>query len=132
MKYIISFIGSAIALLITAYVVPGVTILDPKALIIATIIVGLINTFIRPILRLISLPITLVTFGLFAIVINAATFALAALFAPGFEIDGIIPAFLGAIVLSIVSTIIDFFTNRMGGKGGKKEEHHEPSESSNE
>ena len=125
MKYLISFIGSAVALLITAYVVPGVEILDFTALILATIIVGLINTFIRPILRLLTLPITLVTFGLFAIVINAITFALAALFAPGFEIDGIIPAFAGAIVLSIVSTIIDFFTNRMGG--GKKEKHHEAS-----
>lgn len=123
MKYLISFIGSAVALFITAYIVPGVEILDIKALIFGTIIVGLINTFIRPILRLLTLPITLVTFGLFAIVINTITFSIAAFFAPGFEINGIIPAFAGAIVLSIVSTIIDFFTNRMGG--GKKEKHHE-------
>lgn len=116
MKYLVSFLGSALALLITANVVTGVTILDFKALIVATIIVGLINTFIRPILRLLSLPITLVTFGLFAIVINAITFSIAAFFAPGFEIDGLIPALMGAIVLSIVSTIIDFFTNRIGRK----------------
>ena len=128
MKYLISFIGSAIALFITANVVTGVTILDFKALIVATIIVGLINTFIRPILRLLTLPITLVTFGLFAIVVNAITFSLAALFAPGFQIDGIIPAFLGAIVLSIVSTVIDFFTNRMGGDKRKEKHHDESSE----
>ena len=123
MKYLISFVGSAIALFVTAYLVPGVEILDLTALIVATVIVGLINTFIRPILRLLTLPITLVTFGLFAIVVNAITFSIAAFFAPGFQIDGIIPAFMGAIVLSIVSTVIDFFTNRMGG--GKKEKHHE-------
>ena len=123
MKYLISFLGSAIALFITANVVTGVTILNFQALIVATIIVGLINTFIRPILRLLTLPITLVTFGLFAIVVNAITFALAALFAPGFQIDGIVPAFIGAIVLTIVSTIIDFLTNRMGaGKKEKKED----------
>ena len=128
MKYLIEFIGSALALFITAYIVPGVEILDLTALLVATIIVGLINTFIRPILRLLSLPITLVTFGLFAIVINAITFSIAAFFAPGFEINGIVPAFMGAIVLSIVSTLIDFFTNRMGGKEKKKEKHHQDDE----
>lgn len=120
MGLILSFIGSAIALFATAYVVPGVNVTDLRALIIATIIVGLINTFIRPILRLISLPITLVTFGLFAIVINAITFSLAAFFAPGFEIDGIIPAFVGAIVLSITSTMIDFIFNKINKKESKK------------
>lgn len=118
MKYIISFIGSAIALFVTAYIVDGVTITGIQALVFATIIVGLVNTFIRPILRLISLPITLVTFGLFAIVVNAATFALSAWLVPGFEISGIIPALFGAIVLSITSTILDYFTNKMGGKKG--------------
>lgn len=125
MKYIISFIGSALALLATAYIVPGVTITDPKALIVATIIVGLLNTFIKPIVKLISLPITLITFGLFAIVINAIFFALAALFSPGFEIDGIIPAFIGAIVLSVVSIAIDFFTSRMGNGNKKKEDSND-------
>ena len=114
MNYVISFIGTAIALFITANIVPGITILDFRALIIATIIVAILNTFIRPVLNLISLPITLITFGLFAIVINAALFALAAFFAPGFDIEGVIPAFLGAIVLSITSTVIDFLTDKMG------------------
>lgn len=123
MKYLISFVGSALALLATAYIVPGVIITDLKALLVATIIVGLLNTFIKPIVKLISLPITLITFGLFAIVINAAFFALAAFFSPGFEINGIIPAFVGAIVLSIVSIVTNFFTDKMGG--GKKENKHQ-------
>lgn len=113
MGLIISFIGNAIALFLTAYLVPGVTVNDFTTLIIATIVVALVNTFIRPILRLISLPITLITFGLFALVVNAAAFGLAALFVSGFEISGIIPAIIGALVLSIISTIIDFFTNKI-------------------
>lgn len=122
MRFILSFVGSAIALFLTAEIVNGVTIIDLRALIIATIIVGLVNTFIRPILRLISLPITLVTFGLFAIVVNAITFSLAAWITPGFEINGIIPALLGAIVLSITSTIIDFVVDKLHKKENKKED----------
>ncbi len=108
MKLLISFIANAISLLVVTYIVPGVTINDLRTLAIAAIIVGLVNTFIRPIIKLVSLPITLMTFGLFAIVINAAMFGLAAWLIPGFEVDGIIPAFLGAIVMSIASIIIDY------------------------
>ncbi len=113
MGLIISLITNALALVITVNVVDGITIQDTSTLIIAAIVIGLINTFIKPILKLISLPITLVTFGLFAIVVNAACLGLAALFIPGFEISGIIPALFGAIVLSIVSTAIHFFTDKI-------------------
>jgi putative membrane protein len=127
MGLIISFIANALALVITVNVVDGITIQDPTTLVIATIVVAIVNTIIKPILKLISLPITLVTFGLFAIVVNAACLGLAALFVPGFEISGIIPALIGAVVLSIVSTVIHFFTDKIGGKSEKKESHSEPS-----
>jgi putative membrane protein len=115
---IISFIGSAIALLITVNVVDGITVTDTTTLLLATISIAIVNTIIKPILKLISLPITLVTFGLFAIVVNAACLGLAALFVPGFEISGIIPALIGALVLSIVSTAINFFTDKLTPKKG--------------
>jgi len=113
MGLIISLITNALALVITVNIVDGITIQNTSTLIIAAIVIGLINTFIKPILKLISLPITLITFGLFAIVVNAACLGLAALFIPGFEISGIIPALFGAIVLSIVSTAIHFFTDKI-------------------
>ena len=116
MKYLISLTANALALFITANIVPGIEILNFQALLIATIIVALINTFIRPLLRLISLPITFITFGLFTIVINALTFSLAAFFAPGFEINGLIAAFTGAVVLSIANIIIDYFINKINKK----------------
>lgn len=121
LHYLIAFIGNAIALFLTVNLVEGISIQDPVTLIIATIVIGIVNTLIRPILRLISLPITMVTFGLFAIVVNAACLGLSALFVPGFEISGIIPALIGALVLSIVSTIIGFFTNKLGGKSEKSD-----------
>lgn len=113
MKHIISFIGNAVALFLTANLVSGVMVKDLKVLLIATVVIALVNTFIRPILRLISLPITLVTFGLFALVVNAAALGLAAWLVPGFEISGIIPAIIGALVLSIASTVLDFIINKI-------------------
>ncbi len=114
MYLVLSFIGGAIALFVTAYVVPGVSFADNTALFVATIILGIVNTFIKPILKLITLPITLLTFGLFSLVINAVTFALVAYIVPGFEVDGIISAFIGAVVLSVVG----MFINRFAGKSG--------------
>jgi len=114
MHFVFSFIGSAIALFLTAYFVAGVSFSDTSALLVATIVVGLVNTFIRPILRLISLPITMVTFGLFALVVNAATFALAAWIVPGFEISSIVAALVGALILSVASTAINFLTDKIG------------------
>src|SRR3990167_8864370 len=121
MHYLIAFAGNAIALFLTVNLVNGISVDNPITLLIATIVVAIVNTLIRPILRLISLPITMVTFGLFAIVVNAACLGLAALFVPGFEISGIIPALIGALVLSIVSTVIGFFTDKMGKKSSKND-----------
>jgi putative membrane protein len=110
---IISFVGSALALFITAQVVSGFEISNLTSLIIATIVMGFINAFIKPALKLVSLPITIITLGLFTIVINAVCLLLATLVVPGFAIQGIVPALLGAIVLSIVSTVIGMFTKTL-------------------
>ena len=116
MGLLISFIGNALALLITTYFVPGVVVENTTTLLLAAISIGVVNAVIRPILRLISLPITLVTFGLFALVVNAVAFLIAAWFVPGFEIDGFVTAIIGALVMSIASTAINFFTDKLGGK----------------
>lgn len=129
MHYLISFIGGAVALFLTANIVPGVSYTDFTALLVATIVIGIVNTFIRPILKLVTLPITIITFGIFALVINAATFWFAAWLVPGFEVSGIVPAFIGALVLSIVSTIIGFYTKENGGRSNKnKSSSHDSSQ----
>jgi len=100
---------NTIALFITEFLVPGIEVDSVPTLILAALIIGLVNALIKPFVHLISLPITLLTFGLFAIIINAAMLGLAAWLVPGFEIDGILAAILGALVLSVVSAILNAF-----------------------
>lgn len=114
--FILTWLGSAIALLITANVVAqilpsgGFIVNDFSSAAIAAAVIGLVNAFIRPILKILTFPITLLTFGLFAFVVNAATLILASNLTPGggFQIQSFLAALIGSIVLSIVSSLINF------------------------
>ena len=106
MKLVLSWALNALALLVTAKLIPGIAVNGFATLLLAALIIGLINAFIKPIVQLFTLPLTIVTLGLFALVINALLLALAAWIVPGFTIAGFWSAFFGAIVLSIVSTIL--------------------------
>jgi putative membrane protein len=110
LNILIAIVLNAIALLITAYIVPGFHVDSFTSALIAAIVIGVINAFIRPILAFISAPITLLTLGLFSFVINAACLYLATLVVPGFSLDGFLAAVLGGIVLAIVATVIDSLT----------------------
>ncbi|MEX0616858.1 MAG: phage holin family protein [Candidatus Woykebacteria bacterium] len=109
MFLLVSWIINAIALYVTVALVPGIDVDKTSTLILAALVVGLVNTLIKPIVQIISLPITILTFGIFALVVNAAMLGLAAALVPGFGIDGFLSAFLGAIVLSIISAILNSF-----------------------
>ena len=98
------------ALLITAYLVPGFVVENFQTALVAAVVIGFINTFIKPILRLITLPITIVSLGLFALILNVLLLYFAAAITPGFELDGIMTAFLGSIVLSITSSFLSHLT----------------------
>lgn len=106
MQILIALVLNAIALLVTAYLVPGFHVADFTTALLAAIVLGVVNTFIKPILSLITLPLTFITLGLFAFVVNAVMLFIVSAFVKGLTIDGWIPAILGAIVLSIVSTIL--------------------------
>jgi putative membrane protein len=108
--FLLTWLGTALALLVTSQIVPGFIIKTFVAALGAAIVIGLVNAIIRPILIVLAFPITLITFGLFTFVINALTLWLASAIIPGsgFEIQGFIPAFLGSIVLAIVSSIINY------------------------
>lgn len=97
---------TAVALLLTAYLVPGFEVRNFGAALIAALVVGLINAILRPILLLLTLPINLLTLGLFTFVINAALLKLAAALVPDFRIDGCISAILGAVVLTLVRILL--------------------------
>lgn len=110
MKKIIShwFVGT-LAILIAAYLVPGVTVTLTGALI-AAVVLGALNLFIRPIIFLFTLPITILTLGLFSLVIDALLVMVASSVVAGFFIAGFWPAFFFAIVLTVINWVFHFWT----------------------
>src|SRR5713226_5203996 len=112
MHLILRWLLNTIALFIVATVVHGFHYRSLVTLAIAALILGLLNAIVRPILFLLTLPLTIVTLGLFLIVLNAVMLELTAWLSPGFRIDDSVAAIIGAIVLAIISWI----TNRIGRK----------------
>ena len=110
MQILVALVLNALALLATAYIVPGFKVDNFTTALLASIVLGVVNTFIKPVLNFISLPITIITLGLFAFVINAAVLFIVSAVVPGLMIDGWVPAILGAIVLSVVSTVLSSLT----------------------
>jgi putative membrane protein len=99
---------------LAAYVVPGVSASSTSALVWAAIALGLINAFVRPILVLLTLPFTIVTLGLFLLILNAGMLNLAGWFVDGFEVVGFWSSIFGAIIISVVSGLCSRF---IGPKG---------------
>lgn len=108
MYLLIALIANTLALVATANLVPGIKLEGIQPAVLAAIILGVLNTFIKPILKVITFPLTILTLGLFSFVLNALMLSLASLIVPGFTIEGLWSAMLGAIVLSVVSTIISY------------------------
>jgi putative membrane protein len=100
---------SALSLMIVAYIFPGIRLEGLGAALIAPIVIGLINATIGFILKIITFPLTILTLGIFWLIINALMLQLAAALVPGFYVAGFLSAFFGAIVLSIVSMILRSF-----------------------
>lgn len=108
---ILHWVLNALALFIVAKILPGFMLTDFGSALIAVLVIGLVNALIRPILLLLTLPVTVLTFGLFALVINALMLMLASQFTPGFKVDGFMWAFIGSILLSLVATILHSLVN---------------------
>ena len=103
---IVRWVLNALALYIVANILPGIHLSDFGSALVAVVIIGLVNVLIKPILFLLTLPVTVITFGLFAFVLNALMLMLASALTPGFKIDGFGTALLGSILLSLVTTIL--------------------------
>lgn len=104
MRTVIHILIVAIGLLLVAELIPGIEVESFLVAIVAAFVLGVLNFFVRPLLILLTLPITLLTLGLFTFVINALLFLLAASILDGFFVAGFFPALFGSIVLSIIST----------------------------
>jgi putative membrane protein len=97
---------SAASLIIVAYLIPGIEIRGLGTALIAPIVIGLVNATIGFVLKILTLPLTLLTLGLFWLIINALMLQLAAAIVPGFYVSGFWSAFFGAIILSLVSMVL--------------------------
>jgi putative membrane protein len=106
MRLLLVWILNAIALLAVAYLYPGVQVQDWKAAAIAALVLGLVNTLIKPILVVLTLPVTVITLGLFLLVINALLFWGVASLVPGFHVAGFWAALLGALLYSVIGWLL--------------------------
>jgi putative membrane protein len=106
LRLLIVWLINTIALILVAYLLPGVNVADFTSALVAALVLGLVNTVIRPILVLLTLPVTILTLGLFIFVINGLLFWFVGSFIQGFQVAGFWWGVLGAIVYSLISWLL--------------------------
>lgn len=104
--WFVNWLLSAVALFVVGRLIPGIQVRDFAAAMIAALMVAVVDFFVGSILRLLSLPIIWLTLGLFTLVIKAVVLKLASLFTPGFRVHGFLAAFLGAVVLTVLTMLL--------------------------
>jgi len=112
MSILLRWLIGAVSLMLVTYLVPGIKVESFYSALIAALILGLINSLIKPILIVLTLPVNILTLGLFTLVINALLFWLAATIVKGFGVAGFWPAFFGALAMSVVSWILNGLFNK--------------------
>jgi len=110
--FLVHWLVVALGLAVATYLVPGVSVASGSALAVGALVLGLVNAVVRPVLTLLTLPLTLLTLGLFYLVVNAAAFGLAAALVPGFTVASFWSALFGALVVSLVSWFVGAFLSK--------------------
>lgn len=105
-SFLAHWIVLAVALWVTAQLVPGVTVSGWGALAVGAAVLGVVNTVVRPVLTFLTFPITILTLGLFYFVVNGAAFGLAAALVPGFDVRSFLSAILGALVTGLAAWMV--------------------------
>ena len=108
MRLLLHWVLSAIAVWIVAHIVPGISVSGPMAALIAAAVIGLVNATLGLMLKILTFPLTILTLGLFWFVINALMLELAAALVNGFYVRGFVPALIGAVMLSLVSSVLQW------------------------
>ncbi len=112
--YLITTLVTALGLLVVDTIIPGVNIDNFPAAIVAAIAIGLVNSGIRPLLSLLSLPLNFVTLGGFSLVVNGVCFWLASILVPGFSMSGLLAFILAPVTLSFASTFLNHYFSERG------------------
>lgn len=115
-KLLAKWLLSAAALLLVAYVYDGVAVRSFGAALIAAFVIGLLNTVVRPILLVLTLPVTVLTLGLFLFVVNALMFWAAASVLDGFQVRGFLAALVGSLLYSVLGLVIESALERLFSK----------------
>lgn len=111
-RFLMHWLSTALALFVCSRILPGVHVDSLSTLAVAALVLGFINAIVRPMMVFLTLPITILSLGLFYFVINGLAFALAAWIVPGFGVDSIGWAILGALVVSVISWFVGAFGPR--------------------
>lgn len=107
MRFFARLVLNGLAIVIAAWLLPGIQITSPLSALLAGVILGFVNALVRPVLFFLTLPLTLLTLGLFIFVLNAICFSLTAWLVPGFSVDGFFSAAFGALLVTVVSWILN-------------------------
>lgn len=116
MKFVLNIIISTLAVLITQWILPGVKVDDMMSAVLAAIVLAFLNSVVKPILTILTIPITLFTFGFFLLILNAFMIIITSKLISGFHVDGFWWALLFSLILSLVSSILNMFA-RNGDEG---------------
>lgn len=103
MRLLLLWVLNAVALLAVTYLLPSIQVSGFGTALLAALVLGFINTLVRPVLALLTLPITMLTLGIFYLVLNGLLFWLASAFIPGFQVNGFASAFVGAILYGVIA-----------------------------
>ncbi len=114
MGFIVRVLVNAATIALAAAVVPGIRLEGATPALLAGVVLGLINALVRPVLVVLTFPLTLLTLGLFLLVLNGVCLAATAWMVPGFDVDGLLPAVLGALLVSVVSWALTAFVSDRG------------------
>jgi putative membrane protein len=109
-QLLVRWIISAVLLLVVSQVVPGFHVIGLRSAMIAALVIGLVNATVGVVLKIVTFPLTIVTLGLFLLIINAFMLMFASHFVSGFVVDGFVPAFWGALLLSILGMVTRWLT----------------------
>lgn len=109
MGVIIRLLILAVAIFVASYIIPGVTIDSFLSLVIVSVVLGAINTFVKPVLVILTFPLTIITLGIFLLLLNGVLILIVGNIVPGFQVDSLFAAILFSIVVSIVSSLLSHF-----------------------
>jgi putative membrane protein len=115
---LVKWLISALSLFLVAYFLPGIHVPDYGTALLVALVLGIVNVTLRPVLKLLALPITIITLGLFAFIINGFTFWLVAKYLDGFSVDTFWYAVLGAFIVSVVTAVLSRIVLGSDGKLG--------------